>query len=118
MNRTVEVTRTPKGYTLSPTFGFYAGKIVAYAEQVYLVNVEFIGKRIVGEVLASWGTEIREQKLDLVTVKALGVGGVFRKGPPSYPTSFKENRYLDHTGRPIFRSTFVSVNQAGVFAAA
>lgn len=116
-SRLVVATRTSRGWALAPAFGFYAGKVVAYAEQLTMTNVEFKGTAIVGEVIASHGTVVTEERADLATIKSIGVGGTFRRGPNCTAARFIDEVYIGGTGRRLYRASYAALTMGGVFYA-
>lgn len=115
MSRLIEVTRTAQGYEMVPMFGYHQGKVVAIAEQLTMSEVEFRGNKVVGIITAAWGLMLRSENLDLLTVKALGVGSVFRRSPSSFATRVIAGHYTDNSNRRLFRASFVTANPHGVF---
>lgn len=113
----VVATRTQRGWVLAPVFGYYAGKTIASAEQLTMVNVEFKGTSIVGEVTASHGLVITEDKADLATVKSLGLGGTFRRGPNCVAARIVGDEYVGSTGRVMYRASYAALTMGGVFYA-
>lgn len=116
-SKQVVAVRTRSGWALSPAFGFYAGKTIATAEQLTMVNVQFKGTYVIGDVVASHGTMITEDRADLATVKALGVGGVFRRGPNCFPAKIVGEEYISQSGSRLYKASYAALTMGGLFYA-
>jgi hypothetical protein len=70
-------------WRITPVTGALAGLVVAVADVIEMTSVFTRGGKLEGSIKAAWGLEIDEGAdpySDLLTIKALGVGGAFKDG--------------------------------------
>lgn len=105
-------------WIIRPTSGLFAGLDVARAEGITLENVCFLKDSMTGEITASWGLTLTDDEIacSLDSLKALGIGQVFRNRAPIQLLSDGGDGYMcGESGTRITRAAHVMLLQKGMY---